>query len=125
MDKLQREAQSLIKRGKKEEAIKCYDRAIGRASSVQLLDERAACYEAKGDLDAALKDAKKAIQLKREDATGYLCAGRVLTKMQKESTALEVYRAGLKAIKHVGKGYEVGTHISRSADTHMGMLHVS
>ena len=64
-------------------AIEWFDRAIGKAPSVQLLDNRAACYEKLNELSTALKDSKGAIQLNREDATGYLRAGKILVKMDK------------------------------------------
>ena len=107
MNNAQEQGRALYKRGEYQKAIGVFDRAIGRAATVQLLDNRAACYEKLGELSSALKDAKKAIQLHREDATGYLRAGKVLVKMGKESVALEIYTHGLKCIKHVGQGYEV------------------
>ncbi|RMZ14155.1 hypothetical protein D0860_02237 [Hortaea werneckii] len=73
----------------------------------KLLDNRAACYEKLDDLPAALKDAKRAIQFQNEDPTGYLRAGKVLVKMDKQSVALEIYAHGLKKVKHIGQGYEL------------------
>lgn len=107
MNNLQAKGRACYKRGEYKEAVEFFDRAIGHASSVQLLDNRAACYEKLNNLQAAFKDAKKAIQLHREDPTGYLRAGKVLVKMEKESVALEIYTHGLKCIKHVGQGYEL------------------
>ena len=107
MNNLQEKGRACYKRGEFKEAIAIFDRAIGHAPSVQLLDNRAACHEKLNNLQAALKDAKKAIQLHREDATGYLRAGRVLVNMEKEPVALEIYTHGLKCIKHVGQGYEL------------------
>ncbi|RMY31425.1 hypothetical protein D0866_07303 [Hortaea werneckii] len=104
---LQREGKSCYRRGDYKTAIGHFDRAIGRAPSVQLLDNRAACYEKLNDLPAALKDAKKAIQFQNEDPTGYLRAGKVLVKMGKQSVALEIYAHGLKKVKHIGQGYEL------------------
>jgi tetratricopeptide (TPR) repeat protein len=94
------------KRGEFQKALECFDRAIGRAVSVQLLDNRAACNARLNDLPAALKDAKKAITLAREDPTGYLRAGKVLLSMDRKSVALEIYAHGLKSITHIGTGYE-------------------
>lgn len=107
MNNLQEQGRACYKRGDYKRAIEFFDRAIGHAASVQTLDNRAACYEKLGELQEALKDAKKAIQLQREDATGYLRAGKILIKMEKDSVALEIYTHGLKCIKHVGQGYEV------------------
>ncbi|KAI7352877.1 hypothetical protein KC320_g4288 [Hortaea werneckii] len=104
---LQREGKSCYRRGDYKTAIGHFDRAIGRAPSVQLLDSRASCYEKLNDLPAALKDAKKAIQSQNEDPTGYLRAGKVLVKMEKQSVALEIYAHGLKKVKHIGQGYEL------------------
>ncbi|KAI6896944.1 hypothetical protein KC318_g13974 [Hortaea werneckii] len=104
---LQREGKSCYKRGDYKTAIGHFDRAIGRAPSVQLLDNRAACHEKLNDLPAALKDAKRAIQFQNEDPTGYLRAGKVLFRMEKQSVALEIYAHGLKKVKHIGQGYEL------------------
>lgn len=112
MNNLQDQGRACYKRGDHKRAIELFDRAIGRSPSVQLLDNRAACYEKLKDYPAALKDAKKAIQLHREDAVGYLRAGRLLVKMEKQSVALEIYTHGLKCVKHVGQGYEVCKHRS-------------
>ncbi|KAF2720250.1 hypothetical protein K431DRAFT_313442 [Polychaeton citri CBS 116435] len=88
-------------------ALKHFNRAIAlEPVSVTLLDNRAACYEKLNDLPSAIKDAKKAIQLQREDAVGYLRAGKILTKMGKKPVALEIYSHGLKSVRRVGKGYE-------------------
>ena len=110
MNNFQEQGRALYKRGEYRTAVEIFDRAIGRSPSVQLLDNRAACYEKLNELSAALKDAKQAIQLHREDATGYLRAGKVLVKMEKPRVALEIYTHGLKCIKHVGRGYEVSHH---------------
>ena len=107
MNSLQDQGRASYRRGEYKQAISFFDRAIGHGSSAQLLDNRAACYERLGDLQSALKDAKKSIQLGREDATGYLRAGKVLMKMEKETVALEIYGHGLRCIKHVGQGHEV------------------
>ena len=111
MNNFQDQGRGAYKRGDYKKAIELFDRAIGRAPSVQLLDNRAACYEKLNELSTALKDAKKAIQLHREDATGYLRAGRLLVKMEKQSVALEIYTHGLKCVKHVGQGYEVSPSV--------------
>ena len=95
------------KRGEFIEAAEAFGRAIIRAPSVQLYDNRAACREKLNDLPNALKDAQAAIQLQRVDPRGYLRAGEILVKMHKERNALDVYRLALQIIKHVGKGYEV------------------
>lgn len=108
MDRFEVQARACCKSGDYRKAIELFGRAIGRRANVQLLDARASCYEKLHDLQAALKDAKRAIQLQREDATGYLRAGKVLVKMGRESTALEILTHGLKSIQHVGQGYEVG-----------------
>ncbi|KAK5173525.1 uncharacterized protein LTR77_002206 [Saxophila tyrrhenica] len=107
MNSLQDQGRALYKRGDYAKAIECFDRAIGRAESVQLVDNRAACHEKLKDLPAALKDAKKAIGLGREDPTGYLRAGKVLTKMDKPAIALDIYSHGLRSVRHVGQGYEL------------------
>ncbi|KAK3718809.1 hypothetical protein LTR37_004725 [Vermiconidia calcicola] len=107
MNNLQEQGRTHYNRGEHRKAIELFDRAIGRTASVQLLDNRAACYEKLSNLTAALKDAKKAIQLHREAATGYLRAGKILVKMEKQKVALEIYTHGLKCIRHVGRGYEL------------------
>lgn len=109
---LQREGRACYKREDYAKALDFFNRAIGRAATVQLLDNRAACLEKLHQLPRALKDAKQAIQLQKEDPTGYLRAGKILIKMGKESVALELYVHGLKSVKHAGQGYEVGTPLS-------------
>ena len=117
-ENLQREGRSSFKRGEYKKALEHFDKPIGRAPSVQLLDNRASCYEKLNELPAALRDAKKAIQLQNEDPTGYLRAGKVLVKMEKQSVALEIYAHGLRKVRHVGQGYEVGHSIVSVTVTH-------
>jgi tetratricopeptide (TPR) repeat protein len=104
---LQEQARAAYKRKDYTKALELFNRAIGRSPSVQLHDNRAACHERLDDLQAALKDAKKSIQLAKEDPTGYVRAGRILVKMERKSVALEIYAMGLKNVKHVGQGFEV------------------
>jgi F-box/TPR repeat protein Pof3 len=106
-ERLQRDARAAYKRQEYDKALQLFNQAIGRAPSLQLHDNRAACYEKLNDLPKALQDAKKAIQIHREDATGYLRAGKVLQKMGKDDVALEIYSCGLAAIKHFGQEYEL------------------
>lgn len=98
-----------FKRKDYRKAIELFDRAIGQTPSAQLYDYRAACNEKLNDLPTALKYAKKAVQAFKEDPTGYLRAGRILVKMDKKSVAAEVYSAGLKRVKRVGRGYAVSS----------------
>ena len=104
---LQDAGRALYKRRDYAAALKSFNEAIGRGPTVALLDNRAACHEKLQDFPSALQDAKKAIQLAREDPTGYLRAGKVLSAMGKRSVALEIYSHGLKSVKHVGLGYEL------------------
>jgi F-box/TPR repeat protein Pof3 len=103
----QEQARVAYRRKDYAKALELFNRAIGRSPSLQLYDHRAACHERLGDFKEALKDAKKSIQLAREDPTGYVRAGRILVKMERKSTALEIYTLGLKNVKHVGQGFEV------------------
>ncbi|KAK5689046.1 hypothetical protein LTR17_026564 [Elasticomyces elasticus] len=107
LEHLQREARACYKRKDYAKALEHFNSAVGRAPSVQLLDNRAACHDKLGDLPAALKDAKKAIQLQKEDPTGYLRAGKILVKMERQSVAFEIYTHGLRNVKHAGQGYEL------------------
>jgi tetratricopeptide (TPR) repeat protein len=109
---LQEQARAAYKRKDYTKALELFNRAIGRSPSVQLHDNRAACHERLDDLQAALKDAKKSIQLAKEDPTGYVRAGRILVKMERKSVALEIYAMGLKNVKHVGQGFEVSWFIT-------------
>ena len=112
---LQEQARAAYKRKDYTKALELFNRAIGRSPSLQLHDNRAACHERLDDLPAALKDAKKSIQLGKEDPTGYIRSGRILVKMERKSVALEIYAYGLKCVKHAGQGYEVSdTLIERS-----------
>lgn len=103
---LQTQARNAYKAKEYDAALTLFNRAIGRAPSVQLYDNRAACNVRLNDLPAALKDAKHAIHLGREDATGYLRAGSVLAKMEKPAVALSIYAHGLKCVRPIGAGYE-------------------
>lgn len=98
---------SAYKRKDFDKALEYFNRAMARAQTTQLLDNRAATFERLSDLSAALKDAKRAIQLYKQDPTGYLRAGRVLVKMEKQSVALEIYAYGLKSVKPEGEGFKV------------------
>ena len=104
---LQEQARAAYKRKDYTKALELFNRAIGRSPSLQLHDNRAACRERLDDLPAALKDAKKSIQLGKEDPTSYIRSGRILVKMERKSVALEIYAYGLKCVKHAGQGYEV------------------
>lgn len=107
LESLQRDGRAAYDKGDFSKALEYYNRAVGRGNpSPKLLDSVAATQVRLGDLNAALAAAKKTIQAGREDATGYLRAGQVLLKMEKASTALEIYAYGLKSIKHVGSGFE-------------------
>jgi F-box/TPR repeat protein Pof3 len=112
---LQEQARAAYRRKDYTKALELFNRAIGRTPSVQLHDNRAACHERLDDLQAALKDAKKSIQLAKEDPTGYVRAGRILVKMERKSVALEIYAMGLKNVKHVGQGFEVSWFIAHYA----------
>nr|POE63340.1 f-box/tpr repeat protein pof3 [Quercus suber] len=91
MERFQAQGRDLYNRKNYSKALIFFDRALGRGQSVQLLDNRAACHEKLNNLQAALQDAKKTIQLQKEDPTGYLRAGKVLVEMGKNSVALEIY----------------------------------
>ena len=110
----QEQARAAYKRKDYTKALELFNRAIGRSPSVQLYDNRAACHERLEDLQAALKDSKKTIQLAREDPTGYVRAGKILVKMERKSVAMEIYELGLKNVKHVGQGFEVSKTVTRS-----------
>lgn len=105
--KLQEQAREAYKRKDYTKAQELFSRGIGRSPSLQLHDGRAACLEKMDNLSEAIKDAKKSIQIAREDPTGYVRAGRILVKMERKKDALEIYSFGLKNVKHVGQGFEV------------------
>jgi F-box/TPR repeat protein Pof3 len=85
----QEQARAAYKRKDYTKALELFNRAIGRSPTAQLHDNRAACHDRLGDLQAALKDSKRTIQLAKEDPTGYVRA------------------LGMKNVKHVGQGFEV------------------
>ncbi|KAM3414765.1 hypothetical protein BST61_g9916 [Cercospora zeina] len=103
---LQNQGRQAYKRGDHTKALEHFDRALGRQQTVQLYDNRAATYEKLNDFKKALQDAKSTIRIGDVDPTGYLRAGRILTKMEKPKAALDIYAYGLKHVKHVGHGYE-------------------
>lgn len=108
MSQPEEHARTAYKRGDYRNALGLYDRAIGRAPTARLYDNRAACHEQLNDLPSALKDAKSAIRFAKDDPTGFLRAGQILVKMGQKSSALDVYVYGLKCVQHVGQRYEVG-----------------
>ncbi|GIZ49502.1 hypothetical protein CKM354_001253200 [Cercospora kikuchii] len=103
---LQSQGRQAYKRGDHAKALGYFNRALGRQQTVQLYDNRAATYEKLNDFKKALQDAKATIRISDVDPTGYLRAGRILTKMEKSKAALDIYAYGLKHVKHVGLGYE-------------------
>ncbi|KAF2212823.1 hypothetical protein CERZMDRAFT_40600 [Cercospora zeae-maydis SCOH1-5] len=103
---LQKQGRQAYKRGDHTKALEYFNRALGRQQTVQLYDNRAATYEKLNDFKNALRDAKSMIRIGDVDPTGYLRAGRILTKMEKPKAALDIYAYGLKHVKHVGQGYE-------------------
>ncbi|CAK1368296.1 unnamed protein product [Cercospora beticola] len=103
---LQSQGRQAYKRGDHAKALEYFNRALGRQQTVQLYDNRAATYEKLNDFKKALQDAKATIRISDVDPTGYLRAGRILTKMEKSKAALDIYAYGLKHVKHVGVGYE-------------------
>jgi tetratricopeptide (TPR) repeat protein len=115
----QEQARAAYKRKDYAKALELFNRAIGRSPSVQLYDNRAACHERLEDLQAALKDSKKTIQLAKEDPTGYVRAGKILVNMERKSVALEIYALGLKNVKHVGQGFEVCNYNANLHCTHL------
>ncbi|TGO59461.1 hypothetical protein BCON_0044g00190 [Botryotinia convoluta] len=63
------------------------------------LDHRSATFEKLGLLRAALKDAKKMIELKPELSNGYLRCGKVLQLKEEPQLALKIYERGLRKVK--------------------------
>ncbi|KAI9806394.1 MAG: hypothetical protein M1833_003581 [Piccolia ochrophora] len=63
-----------------------------------MLDNRAATYEKLGNLQAALRDARRMIQLAKGGAEGYLRAAKVLHMMEKHDAALDIYEYGLRNV---------------------------
>ncbi|EME39264.1 hypothetical protein DOTSEDRAFT_75102 [Dothistroma septosporum NZE10] len=106
-DSLRREGRLAYDNEDYAKALELFRRAVKRGdASAQLLDHLAATHDKLKDLEAALQAAKKTIQTWSEDPIGYLRAGRLLIKMERKSTALDIYNHALKKIKHVGMGYE-------------------
>ncbi|KAK4978496.1 NAPDH-dependent diflavin reductase [Elasticomyces elasticus] len=81
-------------------ALDYFNEAINASQEADavLLDNRAATHAKLGNLENALKDARKAINAQRREATGYLRAGNVLQQMKRPVVALSVYKYGLRTI---------------------------
>ena len=106
-DTLRRGGRNAYEDGDYAKALELFRRAVKQGDpSATLLDHLAATHEKLKDLDAALQAAKKTIQTWTVDPIGYLRAGRILVKMGKKSTALDIYNHALKKVKPVGMGYE-------------------
>ncbi|KAJ9668473.1 hypothetical protein H2201_001521 [Coniosporium apollinis] len=74
---------------------------------VGLMDNRAATFEKLENLEAALLDGKRMIQLGKKDVRGYLRSGKVLQKMQKPDVALRIYEYGLRNVPASDKDYKL------------------
>lgn len=120
---LQTQGRQAYKRGDFDKAVQYYTRALGRQKTVQLYDNRAAAYEKLNQYTNALNDAKQAIATSNEDPTGYLRAGKILCKMDKSKTALEVYGRALKRVRHVGQGFEQLKRIHDELQAQLAPVH--
>ncbi|KAK3044755.1 hypothetical protein LTS18_000445, partial [Coniosporium uncinatum] len=65
---------------------------------IGLLDNRAASHEKLGELNDALRDARTMIKSNRKDVRGYLRTGKILQKMEKAESALQIYQLGLRTV---------------------------
>ncbi|KAI9880788.1 MAG: hypothetical protein M1830_000224 [Pleopsidium flavum] len=97
---MQKAGQLLYRSKNYREALTAFTAAVTRSDTaiVGALDNRAATYTKLGDLQAALRDAKRMISLERSGATGYLRTGKILQLMGKEDVALGIYRYGLRNV---------------------------
>lgn len=88
----------LYKRKEYAKALELFNEAITSEPNltVSLLDHRSATHEKLGDITSALKDAKNVIRLDEKDPTGYLRAGSLLHKADKNDIALGIYKHGIK-----------------------------
>ncbi|KAE9375308.1 hypothetical protein N431DRAFT_542865 [Stipitochalara longipes BDJ] len=83
-------------------ALEAFTEAVQYSSQhllLNALDARAATYEKLGDLQPALRDAKKMIDEMPKLSKGYLRCGKVLRLLQKPELALRIYDRGLTKVK--------------------------
>jgi tetratricopeptide (TPR) repeat protein len=89
VDDLAMQAQTVLSRGKPEEAVSLLRRAIDMAPArAELYLLRSRARDQSGKFAAALEDASKYIELAPDDAYGYLNRARVYLSMDKKDAAL-------------------------------------
>ncbi|SCW02197.1 LAFE_0F01112g1_1 [Lachancea fermentati] len=74
---------------------------------VKLLDNRSASWEKLGQLQKALKDAKKMIREEPYNVKGYIRCGKVLQKLQEDDEAYNIYEKGLKMAKEGNEKFQI------------------
>jgi len=72
-----------------------------------LLDSRAASHEKLGELNDALRDSRTMIKGDRKDVRGYLRTGKILQKMEKAQSALQIYQLGLRTVPVGDKNFHL------------------
>lgn len=88
---------AFVKEKKYKEALDCYSKAIEIDPKDPILySNRAAMHINLTQLDEAIKDADKAIELKPEYGKAYIRKGDALKKKGDETAALETYKKGLE-----------------------------
>lgn len=105
-EKLQQLGQDAYRSKRFNSAMKLFSKALENPNispmlRIRILDNRAATQEKIGgaeNLQAALADAKRMIQLQKANVHGYLRAGKILQLQGNDKTALDLYQYGLKKI---------------------------
>ncbi|KAI9835418.1 MAG: hypothetical protein M1819_002336 [Sarea resinae] len=105
----QKLGQQYYRRKDYKEALKAFTVSLELAedSQVLVLDNRAATHEKLDDLTAALRDARRMIQLEKACINGYLRVGKILLNMEKPEVALNVYQYGLRNVPSDDPHYEL------------------
>jgi stress-induced-phosphoprotein 1 len=99
INSLKEKGNAALQADKFDEAIQAYTEAILLDGNNHVLySNRSAAYLKAGQLQEALKDAEKTIEISPTWAKGYSRQGAVLTYMQKYPEAFEAYKKGEQII---------------------------
>ena len=98
--RLKQQGQDYYRKQEHQKALECFNEIINQYAGVPLdiYDNRAAVHSKLGNLKSALRDGEHIIRMQKNDAAGYLRTGQILQKMEKDETALGIYRYGIRNV---------------------------
>ncbi|KAL8797027.1 MAG: hypothetical protein Q9195_000798 [Heterodermia aff. obscurata] len=113
---LQRQGQDLYRQKKFQAALQRFNAVLqqDRKPALGALDSRAATHAKLGDLQAALRDARRMIQEYKTSCSGYLRTGQILQLLGKEDVASGIYTYGLRNVSGSDPNREVALSVLAS-----------